>query len=307
METIGSRAAIRPFAYYAPQAELDNLRRRILATRLPEPPGVPERSRGVQRAAVRQLARYWAERYDWRRAEARINSYPQFLTGIDGLDIHFIHVRSRHEDALPLIITHGWPRTIVSLLKIIDPLTNPTAHGGKAADAFDVVMPSIPGSGFSGKPATTGWAPTRIAKAWAVLMKRLGYERYAAQDGDRAAVIADVMSAHGHPELAGMHANMAVALADSPVALAAFLLDFPGGLPYARAFDGRTQDLSRDDILDNITFFWLTDMAVSAARLCAYPGLVHRDKPDKGGPFPAWEQPRLFVEELRTGLKTLRA
>ena len=396
MDTIVSSTAIRPFAYHAPEAQLDELRRRILVARLPEMETVSDGSQGVQSATVRRLAHYWATEYDWREVEAKINSYPQFITEVDGLDIHFIHVRSKHEDALPLLVTHGWPGTVVALLKIIAPLTDPTAHGGKASDAFHLVIPSIPGYGFSGKPATTGWGPERIARAWAVLMKRLGYARYAAQGGDWGAIITDVMAAQGHPELIGMHTNMpgAVpsdvdaaaftgspppsglseeerrafeqlsltykivqyayflasrpqtlnALTDSPVGLATFLIDFPTSrAAIARAFEGQAEDLTRDDVLDNVTLFWLTNTAVSAARLYwenkvaffspknvavpvavsifpeelfetprswaerAYPRLVHYNKLDKGGHFPAWEQPGLFVDELRAGLGSLRA
>ncbi|QJR11290.1 hypothetical protein DSM104443_02363 [Usitatibacter rugosus] len=391
MDTIASSTEIRPFTYHAPQAELDELRRRVLAARLPEQETVSDRSQGVRSATVRELAHYWAAEYDWRKVEATMNAHPQFITEIDGLDIHFIHVRSRHEKALPLLITHGWPASIVALLKVIDPLTNPTAHGGEASDAFDVIIPSLPGYGFSGKPATTGWGPARIARAWAVLMDRLGYARYVAQGGDWGAITTDLMAAQGHPGLIGMHTNLpgAVpsdvdvaaftgsepppglseeeglafeqlsltyknvqyaffmgarpqalsALGDSPVGLATFMLDPP---LISRIFEGQAGSLTRDDILDNITLFWLTNTAVSAARLYwenkvaffapknvtipvavsvfpdelyqaprswverAYPGLVHYRKLEKGGHFPAWEQPGLFVSELRAGFNSLR-
>jgi pimeloyl-ACP methyl ester carboxylesterase len=391
MDTIVSSTESRPFTYHAPQAELDDLRRRIVAARLPEQETVPDRSQGVQSATVRELACHWATGYDWRKVEAKMNAYPQFITEIDGLDIHFIHVRSRHENALPLIVTHGWPASIVALLKIIDPLTNPTAHGGRASDAFHVVIPSIPGYGFSGKPTTTGWGPARIAHAWAALMKRLGYTRYVAQGGDWGAIITDLMAAQGHPQLIGMHTNLPgvvphdvdvaaftgseppsglseeerrafeqlsstyknvqyaffmgsrpqalSALADSPMGLATFMLDPP---LISRVFEGHAGSLTRDDVLDNVTLFWLTNTAVSAARLYwenkvaffspkkvaipvavsifpeelyqaprswverAYPGLVHYNKLNKGGHFPAWEEPELFVSELRAGFNSLR-
>jgi pimeloyl-ACP methyl ester carboxylesterase len=383
--------AVRRFRVHVPQAELDELRRRIAATNWPERETVTDRSQGVQLATVQKLARHWATQYDWRPVEARINAVPNCITEIDGLDIHFIHVKAQHPNALPLLVTHGWPGSIVQQLGIIDPLVNPTAHGGSVADAFDVVMPSMPGYGFSGKPTTTGWDPARIARAWAVLMKRLGYTRYAAQGGDWGAIVTDVMAAQGHPELIGIHTNMAgvvpadieaqaaagaplppglsaeeqeayrqlvlayknvsyafymgsqpqalYGIADSPVGLAAFMLDPP---LITRAFDTPTTDLTRDDILDNITLFWLTKTSVSAARLYwenrfaffgpknvtipvavsvfpeelyqpprswaerAYPKLVHYNKLDRGGHFPAWEQPQLFVEEVRAGCRSLR-
>ena len=278
-------------------------------------------SQGVQLATMQKLARYWATEYDWRKVEARLNALPNFITEIDGLDIHFIHVRSKHENALPVIVTHGWPGSIIEQLKIVDPLVNPTAHGGKASDAFDVVIPSMPGYGFSGKPTTTGWDQARIARAWAVLMKRLGYTRYVAQGGDWGAIINDLMATQGHPELIGMHTNLPAAIppeinkaaaagspaptglsaeekrayetvvllyktiptqffmaahpqtlygiADSPVGVAAWLLDHdPISLRLiARAFDGEATGLTRDDVLDNATLFWLTNTTISAARL----------------------------------------
>src|SRR5262249_3386972 len=389
--------SIRPFTYHAPQAELDDLRRRIAAARLPEKELVPDFSQGVKLATVQKLARYWATEYDWRKVEARLNAYPQFITEIDGLDIHFIHARSKHDDALPLIVTHGWPGTIIEQLKIIEPLTNPTAHGGKASDAVHVVIPSMPGYGFAGKPTTTGWDAARIARTWATLMQRLGYTRYVAQGGDWGAVVTDLMAAHAPAGLVGIHTNMPgvippevdaatfagapapaglsadekhayeqlaafykdvyyafemgtrpqtlTALTDSPVGLATFLIDHDARSLelIARSFDGVPEGLTRDDVLDNATLYWLTNTAVSAARLYwenklgfftpkgvkipvaasafpdelyqaprswterAYPKLIHYNKLSKGGHFAAWEQPKLFVEELRTGFKSLRS
>jgi pimeloyl-ACP methyl ester carboxylesterase len=390
-------SAIRPFTYRAPQCDLDELRRRVLATRLPEKETTDDQSQGVPLATVQKLARYWATQHDWRKVEARLNAYPQFITEIDGLEIHFIHVKSKHPDALPLIVTHGWPGSILHNLKIIDPLTNPTGYGGTAADAFDVVIPSMPGYGFSGKPTATGWDPAHIARAWDVLMKRLGYERYVAQGGDWGALVTDMMGAQAPAGLIGIHTNMAAvvppdidvaaatgapapaglsadeklayemlaftyrnvsyaqymasrpqtltALSDSPVGLATFMIDFDphGRTLVARAFDGEDTAITRDDVLDNATLYWLTNTAVSAARLYrenklayfspknvaipvavsifpdelylpprswaekAYPNLVHYNRLDKGGHFPAWEQPELFTQELRAGLKTVRS
>ncbi len=390
-------AAIRPFAVNVPEAELVEMRKRINATRWPEKETVADHSHGVPLATMQKLARYWATEYDWRKVEARLQALPQFITEIDGLDIHFIHVRSKHENALPVIVTHGWPGSIIEQLKIVDPLVNPTAHGGKVSDAFDVVIPSMPGYGFSGKPTTTGWDQARIARAWAVLMKRLGYTRYVAQGGDWGAIINDVMATQGHPEFVGLHTNLPNAIppeinkaaaagaapppglsaeekrayetvvalyktiptqffmathpqslygiADSPVGVAAWLLDHdPISLRLiARAFDGEKTDLTRDDVLDNATLFWLTNTTISAARLYregfaktdlgpknitipvalsvfpdevyhtprtwaerAYPNLVHYNQLEKGGHFAAWEQPKLLVEEMRAGLKSLR-
>jgi pimeloyl-ACP methyl ester carboxylesterase len=388
--------SIRPFRVNVPEAELTELRRRIAATRFPERETVADFSQGVPAATTEKLARYWASEYDWRKVEARLNAYPQFITEIDGLDIHFIHARSKHNDALPVIVTHGWPGSIIEQLKIIEPLTDPTAHGGRPADAFHVVIPSMPGYGFSGKPTTTGWGPERIARAWAVLMQRLGYTRYVAQGGDWGAVVTDVLAAQAPAGLVGIHTNMPgvippevngaafagtappaglsadereaydvlaffyknvyyallmgtrpqtlAALADSPVGLATFMIDHDARSLelIARAFDGGREGLSRDDVLDNVTLFWLTNTAVSAARLYwenklpffspknvklpvavsvfpdelypaprswaerAYPRLVHYNRLDKGGHFAAWEQPELFTRELRVGFKTMR-
>jgi pimeloyl-ACP methyl ester carboxylesterase len=388
--------AMRPFRVNVPEAELTELRRRIQATRFPDRETVADFSQGVPAATIEKLARYWASDYDWRKVEAQLNAYPQFITEIDGLDIHFIHARSKHENALPLIVTHGWPGSIVEQLKIIEPLTNPTAHGAQASDAFHVVIPSMPGYGFSGKPTTTGWDPARIARAWATLMQRLGYTRYVAQGGDWGAVVTDLMAAQAPAGLIGIHTNMPgvvppevnaaafagapppaglsaderkaydalvffykhvyyalfmgtrpqtlTALADSPVGLATFMIDHDARSLelIARAFDGQREGLTRDDVLDNITLFWLTNTGVSAARLYwenklafftpknvtipvavsvfpdelyptprswaerAYPKLVHYNKLDKGGHFAAWEQPQFFSEEVRAGFRSLR-
>ncbi|MGW1811190.1 epoxide hydrolase family protein [Streptomyces sp. NPDC002078] len=390
--------AIRSFRFEFPEAELEELRRRILAARWPEKETVADQSQGTRLATVQELARYWASEYDWRKVEAKLKALPHFITEIDGLDIHFIHVRSKHEDALPLIVTHGWPGSIIEQLKIIDPLVDPTAHGGSASDAFHVVIPSMPGYGFSGKPTTTGWGPERIARAWGELMKRLGYTKYAAQGGDWGAIVADFMGVQEPEGLVGIHTNMAgvvppaidatlitgnplpagltlsdeekaaveqldfvyrhvyfaylmgsrpqslTALADSPVGLAAFLLDHDAASldMISRAFAGRPEGLTRDDVLDNLTLFWLTNTAISAARLYAenstsffgvkgvnlpvavsvfpdemyqapkswaeqaYPNLVHYNRVPRGGHFAAWEQPELLVEEVRAGLRSLR-
>jgi len=313
--------AIRPFQISIPEVELTDLRRRIAATRWPEKELVDDQSQGVQLATMQKLAAYWEKEYDWRKIEAKLNSYPQFITEIDGLDIHFVHVRSKETNALPVIVTHGWPGSIIEQLKIIDPLTNPTAYGGSASDAFDVVIPSIPGYGFSDKPTATGWDQARIAQAWVVLMKRLGYTRFVTQGGDWGAIINDVMATQGHPELVGMHTNLAAVIppeitkaaavgspaptglsaeekrayelvvllyktiptqffmtahpqtlygvADSPIGVAAWMLDHdPISLRLiVRAFDGESTGLTRDDVLDNATLFWLTNTTISAARL----------------------------------------
>jgi pimeloyl-ACP methyl ester carboxylesterase len=389
--------AIRPFHFKAPDAALADLRKRVAATRWPDKETVNDRSQGVQLATMQALAKYWATDYDWRKCEARLNALPQFITEIDGVDIHFIHVRSKEKNALPMIITHGWPGSIIEQLKIIGPLTNPTAYGGKAEDAFDVVIPSLPGYGFSGKPTTTGWDPIRIARTWIVLMKRLGYKRFVAQGGDWGNAVTEQMALLGSPELIGIHTNMPAtvppdidkaafagapapsglsadekhaydqltffykhglgyanemanrpqtlyAIADSPVGLAAWMCDHDAASQalIARVFDGQKEGLTRDDILDNVTFYWLTNTAISSARLYwesklaffapknvaipvavsafpdelyqaprswtekAYPKLIHYNKLDKGGHFAAWEQPELFSQELRAAFKSLR-
>jgi pimeloyl-ACP methyl ester carboxylesterase len=393
----GDSAAIRPFHVNVPETELADLRRRIVATRLPEKETVADFSQGVPLATVQKLARYWATEYDWRKVEARLNAVPNFITEIDGLDIHFIHVRSKHENALPVLVSHGWPGSIIEQLKLIEPLTNPTAHGGSAADAFHVVIPSMPGYGFSGKPTETGWGAERIACAWIVLMKRLGYTSYVAQGGDWGAVVVDLMGVQAPKELLAIHTNMPAvippaidaaalagapvpaglsadekhayeqlagfyknvyyaffmgtrpqtltALADSPVGLATFMIDHDARSLelISRSFNGVSEGLSRDDVLDNITLFWLTNTGVSAARLYwerklgfftpkgvkipvaasafpdelyqaprswaeqAYPNLIHYNKLPKGGHFAAWEQPKFLSEELRAGFKSLRA
>jgi pimeloyl-ACP methyl ester carboxylesterase len=394
-------SAIRPFQKVdVPEAELTELRRRINDTRWPERETVTNATQGVQLATTQALARYWATEYDWRKIEAKLNALPQFITEIDGLDIHFIHVRSKHENALPLVVTHGWPGSIIEQMKIIDPLTNPTAHGGSASDAFDVVIPSMPGYGYSGKPATAGWDPDHIARAWVTLMKRLGYTKFVAQGGDWGAVIVDLMGVQAAPELLAIHTNMPgifpaeidqaafsgkpapsglsadekvayervqfvyqkgiaygyqmglhpqtlYGIADSPVGLAAYFLDHDARSYelISRAFAGESEGLTRDDILDNITITWLTNTALSAARLYweywgkggyfnvkgvsipvavsvfpdelypaprswaekAYPKLIHYNKLPKGGHFAAWEQPKLFSEEVRAGFRSLRS
>jgi pimeloyl-ACP methyl ester carboxylesterase len=389
---------IRPFSFSAPEEALVDLRRRLAATRWPERELVADQSQGVQLATVRALVDYWAKDYDWRKVEARLNALPQFVTEIDGLDIHFIHVRSKHDKALPLIVTHGWPGSILEQLKIIGPLTDPTAHGASAADAFDLVIPSMPGYGFSGKPTETGWDPVRIARAWPVLMERLGYTQYVAQGGDWGAIITDMLAADAPPGLLGIHTNMpgtvpadvAAALqvggpapaglsadeqhayerlaifykrglgyalemanrpqtlygiSDSPAGLAAWILDhdWDSQALMARVFAGQSEGLTRDDILDNITLYWLTNTGISSARLYwenklvffapknvtipvavsvfpdelypaprswaerAYPKLIHYNTLKKGGHFAAWEQPQALSEEVRAGLRSLRS
>jgi pimeloyl-ACP methyl ester carboxylesterase len=322
IEQASDKTAIRPFEFNFPDAELADLRRRVNATRWPERELVSDASQGVQLATMQKLARYWGTDYDWRKGEAKLKAVPHFVTEIDGLDIHFIHVRSKHENALPIIITHGWPGSVIEQLKVIDPLTNPTAHGGTAADAFDVVIPSLPGYGFSGKPAAPGWNPVRIAKAWATLMQRLGYTKYVAQGGDWGNAVSEVMALQQPPGLIGIHTNMSATvpaevsralamggpppaglspdeqhawdqladffknglgyalemnnrpqtlygIADSPVGLAAWMIDHDirSYQMIARSFDGKTEGLTPDDVLDNVTLYWLTNTAISSARL----------------------------------------
>jgi pimeloyl-ACP methyl ester carboxylesterase len=394
---------IRPFHVEIPEEDLLDLRRRIADTQWPEKETVADESQGVQLATMQELARYWATDYDWRKCEAKLKALPQFITEIDGLDIHFIHVRSKHENALPIIVTHGWPGSVIEQLKIIEPLTDPTAHGGGAEDAFHVVIPSMPGYGFSGKPTSTGWGPERMARAWAELMKRLGYTLYVAQGGDWGAFVVDQMGLQAPEGLLAIHTNypgtvpadvytalvagdpppsglsaeerrayeqldrtfkqkvayakyMAArpqtlyGIADSPVGLAAWLLDHDddGGQPAAAVVaalnrtTSATGELTRDEILDNITLYWLTNTGVSASRLyweykggfwnakgvsipvaaCVFPGeayqaprswteraysnLIYFNEVDKGGHFAAWEQPQLFSEEVRAAFRSLR-
>jgi pimeloyl-ACP methyl ester carboxylesterase len=400
--TVKTKIEIRPFHVEIPQEQIDDLRKRIAATQWPEKETVDNESQGVPLAMMQELARYWATEYDWRKCETTLHALPQFITEIDGLDIHFVHVRSQHEGALPLIVNHGWPGSIIEQLKIIDPLTNPTAHGGSASDAFDVVIPSMPGYGFSGKPMSTGWGPERMARAWAELMQRLGYTRYVAQGGDWGAFVVDQMGLRAPEGLLAIHTNMPATvpadvdkasqagepppanlsaeertayeqllrtygqveyarymaarpqtlygIADSPVGLAAWLLDHNDahGQPataVASALNRTTSatgELTRDEILDNITLYWLTNTGVSASRLYweykggffnakgvsipvavsvfpgeqyeaprswterAYPNLIYYNRVDRGGHFAAWEQPELFASELRAAFRSLR-
>jgi pimeloyl-ACP methyl ester carboxylesterase len=400
--TLDTAIEIRPFHVHVPDEALEELRRRIAATNWPERETVPDHSQGVPLAMMQSLARTWMTEYDWRQCEARLNALPQFLTEIDGLDVHFVHVRSTHEDALPLVINHGWPGSIIEQLKLVDRLTDPTAHGGTAADAFHVVIPSMPGYGFSGKPTSPGWGPERMGRAWAELMQRLGYSRYVAQGGDWGAFVVDQMGLQQPPGLMAIHTNMPATvpadvdqalqagsplpaglsaeeqraceqlartytqveyakymaarpqtlygIADSPVGLAAWLLDHndaddqPAAAVVA-ALDrtaSPTGELTRDEILDNITLYWLTNTGVSASRLYweyrggffnakgvaipvavtvfpgeqyqaprswterAYPALIHYNQVDRGGHFAAWEQPQIFTEELRAAFRSLR-
>jgi pimeloyl-ACP methyl ester carboxylesterase len=395
--TTDDREAIRPYNSNIPEEALADLRLRIKATRWPDKETVSDQSQGVQLATMQKLARYWSTDYDWRKCEAKLKALPNFITTIDGVDIHFIHVRSKEKNALPVIITHGWPGSITEQLKIIGPLTDPKAYGGKAEDAFDVVIPSLPGYGFSGKPTTTGWDPICIARAWIVLMDRLGYKRYVAQGGDWGNAVTEQMALLTPPGLIGIHTNMPAAvppdidkaafagapspsdlsdeekhaydqlaffykhglgyanemanrpqtlygIGDSPVGMAAWMLDHDAHslALMSRVFDGKPEGLTRDDILDDITLYWLTNTTVSSARLYwesklaffapkhlaipvavsafpdelyqaprswteqAYPKLIYYNKLDKGGHFAAWEQPELFSKELRAAFKSLR-
>jgi pimeloyl-ACP methyl ester carboxylesterase len=388
---------IRPFTVKFENAELNDLRQRILATRWPKKETVADASQGVQLATIQKLAKYWAKDYNWRKAEEKLNSFPNFITNIDGLDIHFIHVRSKHKNALPLIVTHGWPGSVIEQIKIIRPLTDPTTYGGKAEDAFDIVIPSLPGYGFSEQPAEGGWEPARIARAWIALMKRLGYTRFVAQGGDWGDAITEQMGVMAPPELLAIHTSLPAVvpdeilgalwthqpapptlsadekkawdqidfffkkglayaqqmgsrpqtlygIEDSPIGLAAWILDHDARSYelIARSFDGRKEGLSKDDILDNITLYWLTKTAVSSARLYwenkfiffkpmgvtipvavsafpdelfqapnswaqkAYPKLIYYNRLDAGGHFAAWEQPELFTKEMRDAFRSLR-
>ena len=394
-------AEIRPFHVNFSEEQLADLRRRIAATQWPERETVSDATQGVQLVTMQEIARYWVTDYNWRKCEARLNALPQFVTMIDGLDIHFIHVRSRNKNALPIIITHGWPGSIIEQLKVIGPLTDPVAYGGKAEDSFDVVIPSLPGYGFSGKPKSPGWNPPRIARAWATLMQRLGYTRYVAQGGDWGNAVTEFMAVQEPPGLLGIHTNMPATvpanvskalafqqappadltpeerhawdqldfffknglgyaiemnnrpqtlygIVDSPIGLAAWMIDHDARSEemIARVFDGKMEGLTRDDVLDNITLYWLTNTAISSAQLywdnahhptggffdprgikipvavsvfpdelysaprswaeSAYPKLIYYNRLSKGGHFAAWEQPELFSEEIRASFRSLR-
>lgn len=398
------KTAIRPFQFNFADAELADLRKRVNATKWPERELVNDASQGVQLATMQKLARYWGTDYNWRKGEAKLKAVPHFVTEIDGLDIHFIHVRSKHENALPMIVTHGWPGSVIEQMKIIEPLTDPTAHGGTAEDAFHLVIPSLPGYGFSGKPTKPGWNPVSIAKAWATLMQRLGYTKYVAQGGDWGNAVSEMMALQQPPGLVGIHTNMAATvppdvskalgmggpppaglspdeqhawdqlvdfyknglgyalemnnrpqtlygIVDSPVGLAAWMLDHDirSYQMIARAFDGRAEGLTRDDVLDNVTLYWLTNTAISSAQLYwdtrhtlppgggffdvrgvkipvavsafaeeiyqapkswaekAYAKLIFYNKHDEGTHFAAWEQPELFVTDLRAAFRSLRS
>lgn len=389
--------AIRPFHIKVADVELADIKRRVYDTRWPDHETVSDATQGVQLAVMRALADYWQEEYDWRPVETRLNALPQYVTRIDGVDIHFIHARSENPNALPVIVTHGWPGSVIEQLKIIGPLTAPEKHGGDANDAFHVIIPSLPGHGFSGKPTETGWDPIRIARAWVELMQRLGYDRYVAQGGDWGNAVTEQMALLEPPGLIGIHTNMPAtvpddisaalaagapmpdglsdeergawdqlaffyahglayaqemgnrpqtlyAIGDSPVGLAAWMLDHDARSYelIARVFAGEEEGLSRDDILDNATLYWLTNTAVSSARLYwesklaffapkgvelpvavsvfpdeiyaaprswterAYPNLIHYNRLPKGGHFAAWEQPEAFVSELRESFRSLR-
>ncbi|MEX3943079.1 epoxide hydrolase family protein [Paraburkholderia sp. BR10937] len=402
----GDKTAIRPLRVHVPEAQLVDLRRRIKATRWPDKETVNDDSQGVPLAMMQEVARHWSTDYDWRRCEAKLNSLPNYVTEIDGLDIHFIHVRSKHENAMPLIVTHGWPGSVIEQFKIIDPLTNPTAYGASASDAFHLVIPSLPGYGFSARPTEVGWGPERTARAWVVLMKRLGYDKFAAQGGDLGGIVANVLAKQAPPELLGIHVNFPATippeiakalqagsptpaslsddekhaygqlasaaksrrayaleqgtrpqtlygLSDSPIALASWLLDHGDGYiqpaaaltsaVYGRDVNGESAGaMTRDDVLDDITLYWLTNTGISAARFYweshfnflaaadvsvpaavsvfprenyqaprswterAYHDLIYYNRPDKGGHFAAWEQPQLFAQEVRAGLRPLR-
>ena len=390
-------AEIRPFRVHFPEEALVDLRRRVSATKWPSQENVKDATQGVQFATMQKLARYWATDYDWRKIESKLNALPQFITEIDGIDIHFIHIRSKHENALPMVVTHGWPGSIIEQLKIIGPLTDPAAHGASASDAFHLVIPSLPGYGFSGKPTTTGWDPIRIARAWAVLMQRLGYTRYVAQGGDWGNAVTEQLALQQPAGLVAIHTNMPATvpadidklafanapspsglsadekqaydqlshfyktglgyaqemaarpqtlygIEDSPIGLAAWMVDHDerSYALIARVFDGKAEGLTPEDIVDNITLYWLTNTAVSSARLYwesklaffapkgitlpvavsaypdelyqaprswaekAYPKLIHYNRLDKGGHFAAWEQPASFSGEMRAAFKSLR-